>query len=74
MTKLAKQVLVEEYGLDESKGIKENDNFFLVSLPICDNKGVGRFIMGLINEITIIRGKQLKDYIDKELEKYYKSI
>lgn len=74
MTKLAKQVLVEEYGLDESKVIKENDNFFLVSLPICDNKGVGRFIMGLINEITIIRGKQLKDYIDKELEKYYKSI
>ena len=70
MTKLAKQFLIEEYGMDESKIIKENDNYFLVSLPICDVKGIGRFVMGLLNEVEILRGKALKDYIEKEIGRY----
>ena len=56
--------------MDESKIIKENDNYFLVSLPICDVKGIGRFVMGLLNEVEILRGKALKDYIEKEIGRY----
>jgi len=70
MTKLAKQFLIEEYGLDETKIIKENDNYFLVSLPICNVMGIGRFVMGFLNDVEILKGKALKDYIDKEIGKY----
>ncbi len=73
MSKLAKQVFIEEYGIEETKIIRENDNYYLLSLPICDNKGAGRFIMGLINEIQILKGKSLQDYISSELSKYNNS-
>ncbi len=70
MSSLAKQVLIEEYGVDESKIVKENDHYFLLSLPICNNKGAGRFIMGLLNEVEILKGKSLKEYIEKEISRY----
>ena len=48
----------------------EDGVHYLASLSVCNNKGAGRFFMGMLNEVKIIKGKALQDYINQEIEKY----
>lgn len=70
LTNVSKTILVEEFGYDESKILIEDGEHYLVSLAICNNHGIGRFIMGMLNEVEIVKGTSLKDYIDTEIQKY----
>lgn len=64
LTTVSKTIMMEEYGLDETRFVKEDDYHFLVHLPICNNKGAGRFVLGLIDEVEIVKGNSLKQYVD----------
>lgn len=70
LTTLSKTILMEEFGLDETRFVKEDDLHFLVHLPICHNKGAGRFVLGLIDEVEIVKGNSLKQYVDGIIQNF----
>ena len=67
LTTVSKTILMEEFGLDESRFVMEDNDHFLVHLPVCNMKGIGRFVMGLIDEVEIIRGDSLRAYVREKL-------
>lgn len=65
----AVHLLQEEYPLS-SQFIKQIDkNHWLFTTNVCGYEGVGRFILGLFDEITIVKGEGLKAYLQKKLKK-----
>ena len=67
--RMAKDLLSEEYPLSE-KHISEIDgSHWIYEADVYKLEGVGRFIMGLYQHITILDGKELKDYIISLIEK-----
>ena len=58
----AKNLMVEEYPLAE-KCIRKNGDHYLFDADVCALEGVGRFVIGLAGDITIIEGEELKGYI-----------
>ena len=70
LTTVSKTILMEEFGLDETRFVKEDDLHFLVHLPICHNKGAGRFVLGLIDEVEIVKGNSLKQYVDGIIQNF----
>ncbi|MCF8363750.1 MAG: hypothetical protein K9G70_14120 [Prolixibacteraceae bacterium] len=44
-------LLTEEYPLAEKELIKINDNKWDLNTNVCSYEGVGRFVMGLLDEI-----------------------
>lgn len=65
----ARNLLIEEYPLSE-KDIKEiEDNKFIFNSYVCNFMGIGRFVLGLMNEIIIISPTDLKEYLNKKIKK-----
>lgn len=70
----ARNLLLEEYPLAE-KFIKQIDRtHYLFESPVCGWDGIGRFIMGLCTEVTIISPKELKEFVIKKMGKSFKRI
>ena len=67
----AKNLLLEEYPLAEQDLKKVDDNWILETL-VCDLAGVGRFVIGLADEIKIFESDELKEYIRKFVEQHLK--
>jgi predicted DNA-binding transcriptional regulator YafY len=67
----AKNILLEEYPLAEQDLRKEGDKWILET-EVSDMSGVGRFVIGLADEITIIESDELKEYVRKFFEQYLK--
>ena len=65
----AKNLMVEEYPLAE-KCIRKNGDHYLFDADFCALEGVGRFVIGLAGEITIIEGEELKGYIRNYVSEY----
>jgi predicted DNA-binding transcriptional regulator YafY len=69
LTLMAKNLLVEEYPLAE-RCITENDeNRYLFETEVASLAGVGRFVLGLIDQINIIQPESLKEYLREKIEK-----
>lgn len=64
---LSKTILMEEFGVNEERFVMEDANHFLISLPVCNVKGIGRFVLGLIDEVEIVKGDFLKNYIREQI-------
>ncbi len=64
----AKNLLIEEYPLAQNYITKLNDNKYLLNTQIANYSGVGRFVMGLIDEIKILEPYELKKYIENKIE------
>ena len=63
----AYNLLIEEYPLSEQY-ITEVDGFFwLFDAPVCGFEGIGRFCLGLCDEVEIIKPKQLKHYMKAKI-------
>jgi predicted DNA-binding transcriptional regulator YafY len=65
----AKNLLLEEYPLAEQDLSKEGDMWILETM-VSDMAGVGRFVIGLADEIQILESDELKEYVKKFVEKY----
>jgi predicted DNA-binding transcriptional regulator YafY len=68
---MAKNLLIEEYPLAEKDLRKEGDRWILDTM-VSGMEGVGRFVIGLAHEITILESDELKEYIRKFVERYLK--
>ena len=69
MDRMAKDLLSEEYPLSEKQISEIDGSHWLYEADVYKLEGVGRFIMGLYQHITILDGKELKDYIMSLIEK-----
>lgn len=69
MTMRAANLLAEEYPMTE-EFIKTKDNGeFIFEGWVSSFIGIGRFVLGLMDEITINNPKSLKDYLNKRINK-----
>ncbi|MBE6207461.1 MAG: WYL domain-containing protein [Rikenellaceae bacterium] len=66
---LAYNLLIEEYPLAE-RNLKPTDNGrWLLDTEVAGMAGVGRFVVGLLDDIRIIEGPELKAYIQAYMAK-----
>lgn len=68
---MAKSLLVEEYPLAEMDLRHEDDKWILETM-VSGMEGVGRFVLGLLNEIKIIDSPALEDYIGNYVNNFLK--
>ncbi|MBQ0126660.1 MAG: WYL domain-containing protein [Bacteroidales bacterium] len=62
MSGLAKNLLIEEHPLAE-KDIRQDDGFWILETGMAKVQGAGRFVLGLCEEVEILKGEKLKEYI-----------
>ena len=65
----AMNLLVEEFPLAAPQLRKLSGNQWLLDTDVCSPEGVGRFVMGLPEDIEIINSPELRDYIVNNLVK-----
>jgi predicted DNA-binding transcriptional regulator YafY len=63
----AYNLLIEEYPLAEKYITKQTDNQYIFDAPICSFDGVGRFIMGLFEDIQVLGDERLKEFIRQKI-------
>jgi predicted DNA-binding transcriptional regulator YafY len=63
------ELLKEEYPLAEEYIKPVNEKQFLFTTPVCSYEGVGRFVMGLSNEIEVIEPEVFKKFLKKRAKK-----
>ena len=67
---LARNLLVEEYPLAERDITATEDGEWMLDTLVCNYKGVGRFVLGLLDDIEIIDSPEFESYIRSILEQY----
>ncbi len=60
---LARNLLIEEYPLSERDLRPDGDNSWILDTQVCNYLGVGRFVMGLMDDIEIIDSPEFGDYV-----------
>lgn len=68
MTLMAKNLLIEEYPLS-MRYISYKDGYWLLNTVVKDLAGVGRFYLGLSDQIEIIDSPKLESYIKRRVRK-----
>ncbi len=71
MSLTARNLLIEEFPLAEPDVTKEGD-YWIYDAMVCKLEGVGRFCIGLADEITIIDSPELKTYIEEFISNNFK--
>lgn len=70
--RLSSSLILEEYPLSE-KHIKEYDSsHWILETKVANLQGVGRFVVGLLDDIEIIQSPELKEYIQNYIKQYLK--
>ena len=67
---LSRNLLIEEYPLAERDLRPLDDGHWLLDTQVCNYKGVGRFVMGLLEDIEILDTPALRDHINTILSTY----
>ena len=65
---MAHNLLIEEYPLSERDLTQFDDTHWLLDTMVCNYAGVGRFVMGLIEDIEIIDSPDFVDYLRTKRE------
>lgn len=64
---MAYNLLIEEYPLSEKYISKKDDNKYLFDGAVCDYTGAGRFVLGMMDQIEVIKPKEFRDYLNKRI-------
>ena len=67
---LAHNLLVEEYPLAERDITATEDGAWILDTRVCNYKGIGRFVLGLLDDVTIVDSLEFESYIRSILEQY----
>ncbi len=67
---LSRNLLIEEYPLAERDLRPLDDGHWLLDTQVCNYKGVGRFVMGLLEDIEILDTPALRDHINTIISTY----
>ena len=73
MTLMAKNILVEEYPL-ASKDLTFEDGYWWLRTIVKDLAGVGRFVIGLADQINVVNSPELINYLLKFQETHINNI
>ena len=65
---MAHNLLTEEYPLSERDLTQEDDTHWLLDTQVCNYAGIGRFVMGLIDDIEIIDSPDFVAYLRQRQE------
>lgn len=65
----AANLLVEEFPLAEKYMTKEEDGHWIFSVEVCRYEGVGRFVLGLYEDIEIIDSPDFKEFLSEKMKK-----
>ena len=71
---MAKNLLLEEYPLAERDLTQIDGEHWLLDTIIYRPAGAGRFIIGLANDIEIIEGEKVKEYLRDFTKKHLDGI
>lgn len=64
---LAKSVLLDEYPQAETHLVQEDETHWLWEAEYCSMKGIGRFVMGLLEDVEIVDAPELEAYIAEQI-------
>ena len=66
----AASLLVEEYPLGEKflTPVQDDPSHFILDTWVCGYEGVGRFILGLLDDIEILEGDGLKEFLKERMQ------
>lgn len=67
---LARNLLVEEYPLAERDLIPLGDGRWRLVTEVCGYAGIGRFVMGLLEDIRIVNSPEFEEYIRQKIRNY----
>lgn len=67
---LAHNLLVEEYPLAERDITPTKDGQWMLDTKVCNYIGIGRFVLGLLDDIEIVDSPEFDEYITSLLQKY----
>lgn len=65
---LAYRLLIEEFPALKKNILRTKDGTYQLETEVMANEGIGRFIMGLAEEIKILEPESLKEYIQKKIK------
>ncbi len=65
---LARNLLIEEYPLAERDIMQEGEGRWLLDTKVCNYRGIGRFVMGLMDDIEIVDSPDFEEYIREQID------
>lgn len=69
MTTRARNLLCEEYPMAEEYVVSAGKNEFVFETHVCKYEGVGRFVIGLFDEITVLESGEFRNYLREKKKK-----
>ena len=63
---MAHNLLLEEYPLAERDIIQQGDSWML-DTKVCNYRGVGRFVLGLMDDVEVLENEEFKQYLRTKL-------
>ena len=64
---LSRNLLIEEYPLAERDITQFDDSSWLLDTKVCNYRGAGRFVMGLMDDIEIVDSPEFEAYIREQI-------
>ena len=60
---LARNLLLEEYPLAERDIVKEESDGWVLDTLVSNYRGVGRFVLGLMDDVEVLESEEFKSYL-----------
>lgn len=73
LTLRAYNLLIEEYPLAEKHVTPLDDNYWHFDADVCGFEGVGRFVLGLMDEVQVIEPAEFKQFIRRKVDLFSKN-
>ena len=70
--RLSYNLLMEEYPLAERYISQVDNDHWMLDTVVANLQGLGRFVVGLMDDIEIIDSPELKDFLDNYIKRYFK--
>ena len=70
MGTLAHNLMIEEYPLSAPLFEQEDQNHWLLSMDVCSYAGIGRFVLGLFEDIDVLGSQEFIQYLKEKIKGY----
>lgn len=71
MGRLSYNVFVEEYPAGRKFITPDTDDHWILTLEVCDFRGIGRFVLGLFEDIEILSDDDFRHYISDTIDRMH---
>ncbi len=66
--RLSYNILKEEYPKSEKYISQKSDEYWVFSTDVCSYKGVGRFVLGLFEDIKVLESPEFREYLKEKID------